>query len=214
MGFWRGPGKHMPGNERVPRFTGHPLVRAARGARPDRNPLRRGTDRLETCLVAGLILAGAAGMPFAAQAASHASFDNAMHVRQEQLATRHPVQAVLTEDASGAGGYSLTTAVPAEATWTAADGAHRSGEVAAQSGALQGSIVTIWTDASGDPVTPPLRISEIADQADAAMVGAITGVVAGCAVGALAIRQVLNRRRMAAWEADWLATAPTWNRQR
>ena len=31
---------------------------------------------------------------------------------------------------------------------------------------------------------------------------------------AIDIRQLLNRRRMAAWEADWIVTAPAWNRQR
>jgi hypothetical protein len=38
--------------------------------------------------------------------------------------------------------------------------------------------------------------------------------VAGCAAGVAAIRQLLNRRRMAAWEADWSVTEPAWNRQR
>src|ERR1700753_1798194 len=35
------------------------LGRQVRGLRPDRNPLRRGTDRLETCLLAGLLAAAA-----------------------------------------------------------------------------------------------------------------------------------------------------------
>ena len=66
-----------------------------RGAWPDRNPLRRRTDRLETCLLAGLFVAAAAGAPFAAQAAGHASYADAAHARQAQLAARHEVTAVL-----------------------------------------------------------------------------------------------------------------------
>ena len=50
-------------------------------------------------------------------------------------------------------------------------------------------------------------------QADAATVGVIVGAGVVYIVGAAAIRQLLNRRRMAAWDADWLATAPAWNRQ-
>ena len=48
--------------------------RVLRGLWPDRNPLRRTTDRVETCLLAGLFVAAAAGAPFAAQAASHAEY--------------------------------------------------------------------------------------------------------------------------------------------
>jgi hypothetical protein len=28
------------------------------------------------------------------------------------------------------------------------------------------------------------------------------------------VRRVFNRRRMAAWDADWVVTARVWNRQR
>ena len=31
---------------------------------------------------------------------------------------------------------------------------------------------------------------------------------------AAVIRQLANRRRMTAWDADWVTTAPMWNRQR
>ena len=44
------------------------------GVRPDRNPLRRTSDRVETYLLAGLFAALAAAAPFAAQSASHAEW--------------------------------------------------------------------------------------------------------------------------------------------
>ena len=80
--------------------------------------------------------------------------------------------------------------------------------------ARKGTPVAIWTDASGYLGSPPLAVSEVASQADAATTGVI--VVAGVAylASAAAVRQLLNRRRMAAWDADWAATAPAWNRQR
>ncbi len=49
---------------------GWPL-RTVRGVRIDRNPLRRGIDRLETCLLVGLFVALAAATPFAARLAGH-----------------------------------------------------------------------------------------------------------------------------------------------
>ncbi len=87
---------------RLEKISGRPgcwPLRAIRGARPDRNPLRRGIDRLETCLLVGLFVALAAVTPFAARLAGHASYLSALHARQEQLVARHQVRAVLTEDA-------------------------------------------------------------------------------------------------------------------
>jgi hypothetical protein len=45
------------------------LARLLRGRRLDRNPLRRGSDRAETVVLAALLAAFLAAAPFAAQAA-------------------------------------------------------------------------------------------------------------------------------------------------
>jgi hypothetical protein len=191
------------------------LSRVVRGARLDRNPLRRGTDRAQTCLLAGLFIATAAGAPFAAQAASRASYAAALQVRQEQMAGRHEVRARLTASAAPVNGYALSTYVLTPATWTSAAGVHRSGEVPADPGSPKGSAVTVWVDdASGYLDSPPLTIAEAAGQADAAMVGAIAGISLTYLAAVGVTMSVLHRRRMAAWEADWVVTAPAWNRQR
>jgi hypothetical protein len=75
-------------------------------------------------------------------------------------------------------------------------------------------VVPVWTDPNGYLASPPLLMSEVTGDADAARAGAVAGVVVVCVAGAAATRQLVNRRRMAAWEADWLVTARTWNRQR
>jgi hypothetical protein len=196
-----------------PSIQGCWLLRAIRGARPDRNALRRGTDLLETCLLVGLFVVLAAVTPFAARLAGHASYVSGLHARQEQLATRHQVQAMLTADAGPVSGYSLSAYVLAQATWTSVTGVRSSGEVPAESGSPKGTLVTVWTDANGYLDSPPLAVSEVASQADAATVGVIVGAGVVYIVVAAATRQLLNRRRMAAWDADWLATAPAWNRQ-
>jgi len=176
--------------------------------------LRRGIDRLETCLLVGLFVALAVLTPFAARLAGHASYLSALHARQEQLVTRHEVRAVLTDDAGQVSGYSLSAYVLTPATWTSVAGVRRSGEVPAEPGSRKGTVVTVWTDGSGYLDSPPLGVPEIASQADAAAAGVIVGAGVAYIAGAAAIRQLLNRRRMAAWDADWLATAQTWNRQR
>jgi hypothetical protein len=195
-------------------FQGSSLLRAIRGARPDRNPLRRGIDRLETGLLVGLLVALAVATPFAARLAGRSSYVSALQARQEQLASRHQVQAELTDDASPVSGYSLSAWVLIQATWTSVAGVRRSGEVPATPGSRKGTLVTVWTDGNGYLDSPPLAISEVASQADAATTGVIVGAGVVYIAGAAAIRQLINRRRMAAWDADWLATAPTWNRQR
>jgi hypothetical protein len=191
------------------------LSRAIRGARLDRNPLRRGIDRLETCLLVGLFMALTAGAPFAVRAATHAAYGQAVHARQEQLATSHEVRAVLTSKAPPVSGYSLDASALTEATWTSFAGVHRSGLVPAEPGSPKGTTVAVWTDdGTGSLVSPPLTTAEAAAQADAAMVGAIVGTGLLYLVGAGLIVHLANRRRIAAWEADWQATAPMWNRQR
>jgi hypothetical protein len=193
---------------------GHWLWRQVRGARPDRNPLRRSIDRLETGLIAGLVVAAAAVAPFAARAASQAADHSALQARQAQLSTRFQVRAVLVEQAATTSGYALSTEVPDLASWTSVTGVRRSGEIPVLPDSPAGTEVPVWTDASGYLDSPPLDLADAAADADAASACAIAGILIGCGAGVAITRQLLNRRRMAAWEADWLATAAAWNRQR
>src|ERR1700734_137400 len=111
-------GEHEEGRPgRVPGHQDLWLYRAVRGARPDRNPLRRRTDRLETCLLAGFFVGAAAAAPAAVQAAGHTWYADATHARQEQLAARHEVTAVLAQSAGLVSEYTLSSQVPALASW-------------------------------------------------------------------------------------------------
>jgi hypothetical protein len=188
--------------------------RHARGLLPDRNPLRRRTDRVEAYLLAGLFVAAAAGAPFAAQAAGRAAYSSALRIQQEQLATRQQVKAQLTVAAgSTMNGYTLSEYVPTTATWKSAAGVVRHGRVLARSGSAPGTPVTVWVAPNGDLASPPLTNAQVAGQGDAGALGSVAGVVVTFLIGVGVIRYVMYRRRMAAWEADWLITAPMWNRQ-
>jgi hypothetical protein len=189
--------------------------RVLRGSRLDRNPLRRTTDRVETCLLAGLFVAAAAAAPFAAAAASHAAYANGLRTEHAQVASRHQVPAVLTQPATGAiSGYTVTSLVPVQATWTSVTGVRRSGQVLAPADSPKGASVPVWTDAAGDLLSPPLQPSQVSEQSQLAAIGAVGAVAAGWLCATAAARYVLNRRRMAAWDADWIVTARAWNRQR
>lgn len=191
------------------------LARVLRGLRPDRNPLRRTHDRVEAYLLAGLFVASAAAVPFAAQAASDAAYAGALHAQRAQLATEHQVRAELTKlDTGPGGGYSLTGYVPVQATWTSVTGVRHTGQVMVPAGRRKDSTITIWANTAGNVVSPPLLTSQLAGQGQAAAAGAIAGVVALYLCEAAVVRHVMNRRRLAAWDADWLVTARAWNRQR
>jgi hypothetical protein len=192
------------------------LYRLMRGRRPDRNPLRRTSDRVETYLLGGLLAAGIAGAPFAAQAADHVTYAAMLRAEHAQQATRHQVKAELLQSAgdTSVSGYQFGITVPVRARWTTVAGTPRTGELMVPAGSPQGTTVTVWTDSSGALVNPPLQPGQVAAQADLAATGAVTGIGILYLCEAVTIRQVLNRRRMAAWDADWALTEPMWNRQR
>lgn len=191
------------------------FARFARGVRPDRNPLRRKWDRLETYLMGGAIITAIAAAPFAIPAAAGASHAAAVSTQAAQEATRHPVSArLLQRAADGGSGYSPSTQVLTQATWRAPDGTPRTGQVLAPAGDPKGSPVTVWIDSAGHLSAPPLTGSQIASQAD------LAGTAAGITLALLVLcecviaQRLMERRRMAEWDAEWSLTEPSWTHQR
>ena len=86
----------------------------------------------------------------------------------------------------------------------------RRGYVAAPSGTRAGRTVPIWVDQAGRLTGPPLQPRQVTGQAVLAMVVApfALGAFLLCA-GALGM-QAVDRRRLAAWDAEWRATGPRW----
>ncbi len=183
-----------------------------RGLWPDDNPLRRRADRVEAWIAGGLLAVFLTCGPLAALLAGYYASAFALRVARGQRAAWHQVHAVLLVNAAASddfsyGGVALSTV---RAQWTAPDGARRTGDVAALPGARAGSTVRIWVDASGQLTEPPLRPDQVTGQSVLASVCApiLVGLVL-LSVGGLAHR-VVDRRRIAAWDADWRATGPRW----
>jgi hypothetical protein len=86
--------------------------------------------------------------------------------------------------------------------------------ILALEGTPKGSPVSLWTDDQGNIVSPPLQPAQVAGQGDVAALGTGVGIAVLYLCEAGIVRYVVNRRRMAAWEADWAVTAQVWNRQR
>lgn len=187
------------------------IGRLLRGLRFDRNPLRRGSDRVETAILGLLLAAFLAGAPFAAHAAgswAHAASVHQVRVQQTQI---HQVTATLLQDAPA---WTVYTAPDTLARWRAPDGQVRTGELFAQGGAKAGNTMPVWVTRTGELTDPPLPPSEIAGRTDLAEEFAVAGLVGTLIVIWSLARRSLYRHRMAGWDADWLASGPRWSPRR
>jgi len=188
-----------------------PVARWLRGRQIDRNPLRRGSDRAQTAVLGLLLAAFLAGAPFAGHAAGSWVHATSAREAQAQQAQVHEVQATLLEAAPLAGPYAFPDV---DVRWLASDGRVHTGRIYVREGVAAGGTVTAWINQAGQPAGPPLQHGQVVRRVQLA---------AGCAVGGLAvtliavgwlIRCSLDRRRMAAWDAGWLAYGPRWTSRR
>jgi hypothetical protein len=167
-------------------------------------------------VLAGSLAAVIAAAPFAAQLAGEAGHAAAQRAANSERAATHEVKAVLLQSSNDtASGYSFDSTVPGEVRWTPPGGGPaRTGQVIVPSGTAKGTTIDVWVDHAGQLTGPPLNSGQVAGQADLASTGAIAGLALLYLCEAVIVRQVLTRRRLAAWDADWTVTEPAWNRQR
>ena len=189
-------------------------MRAARLARRlglDRNPLRRRTDKVAACLAAVLIAVFLAGAPVLA-AVAVVWAGRAAAAEQWAARSWRPVPAVL-EQAAVPPAMELSGRSWVRARWTAPDGRARAGEISVNGALPAGRTVLLWVDAAGFPTGPPPSRRVVLAREDTAAVVAIgaLGIVLLCL--ACAGRWVLDRRRLAEWEAGWAAVGPQWTRR-
>jgi hypothetical protein len=193
------------------------LARLARWLGFDRNPLRRGTDRVEGALRLVMIIVVVAVVPATAVAAGRWTYHYVVHQAQAQQAVEHQVTAVLLVDAPATGPPDPYTSVQTAwvpARWKPPGQPPRTGEVLAVAGARKGSTVRTWIDASGAVTDPPLDHRVI--RGDVWLAVTATLLVLGLLLlGAAGLaRRMLDRRRLRAWEAEWRTSGPLWSRHR
>ena len=202
---------------RANRRPAQSLARMARWLGFDRNPLRRGTDRVEAVLRLVLIILLVAVIPAAAVAAGRWADHQALHRAQLERATDRLVTAVLLETAPASGvpdPYTSVQTAWVRARWQPPGQPPRTGEVLAVAGARRGSTVRTWIDRSGAVTAPPADHRVI--------VGCVfLAVMASCELSwlvllaaAVLVRRALDRRRLNAWETEWRAGGPLWSGHR
>jgi hypothetical protein len=181
----------------------------------DHNPLRRRSDVIEGWLLPGVIAVFLILSPFVAGAAGllvHA--DNA--AAQRAVQSWRQVPAVLLHAAPGPmmpDNGSNTWLVWTPARWTAA-GRAQAGDVPAPAGDRAGTTVPVWIDRAGNVQVPPLTPAGARDRV---MIGmGLALIVFALLLAGLAVlaRRILDRRRLAGWEAAWLSVGPQWSRHR
>jgi len=183
------------------------LGRFVRGRRPDRNPLRRATDRAETIVLALLVIAFLAGAPFAALGSGSWAFARAHEAQLTEEASWHQVPArVLKLDSQG----DAYAGPQAQARWTAPDGKVITGEIPVPLDTVAGATIQQWVTSDGQLTNAPMQDSQVSGIAYfAGAFGVIALVILLVIIGMLA-RRALDKRRMAAWDAEWRVTGPRW----
>lgn len=177
------------------------------------NPLYRGTDRVEGLVALCAVLLVLLAAPAAAVWGGRAAHGTLSEIVREQHRQRHQVWATVIGTSPGASaGPEAGSGRRVAATWTAADGATRSGTVLTDRAIEPGDRLRVWIDARGETTTRPMDPGTAASHA--ALAGAGTGVVtAGLVEFArrLAVRRLMVRR-YARWEEEWARVGPDWGR--
>ena len=195
------------------RTPGGPLAQLARWLGFDRNPLRRGTDRIEAALRLIMMIMIVTAVPAAAVLAGQQADHAALNRARAQQATDHLVDAVLLEQAPATGIPDPYTSIQTAwvlARWQPPGRPPRTGEVLAQVGSRKGSTVRTWIGPSGAVASPPIDHRAIVGDVCIAVVATCLGSSLVLLVSSALARRVLDHRRLNAWDAEWRASGPLW----
>ncbi|SEG87567.1 hypothetical protein SAMN05216223_118118 [Actinacidiphila yanglinensis] len=178
-----------------------------------RNPLKRGSDRLEACtlLLSGLLLVGgtpAAGVETGLAVMAHADRPPADWKQVSAVVThKAPPPTPITGIDSGG------NQVRATVRWHVSGHEH-TGEALVAPNTPAGTHTTIWLDSSG--TVRPNPVDSLSGRSDAIAYGILVGcgtALFACG-GRAAALSALNRRRAADLTREWALVGPEWRRHR
>ncbi|WP_327312710.1 Rv1733c family protein [Streptomyces sp. NBC_01235] len=189
-----------------PHASGPPSRRgdhAPKGA----DSLRRTSDRCECWFRRVLVVVLLLGLPAAAGSAGLTAYEASMRTVRAQAAERHQVTARLTSTVKGDDWAKRA----AQVRWTDTNGVVRTGTALVKPGTSKGATVRVWVTRDGTVTGPPA--STLNATTSGWMVGGMAafGVAAGSCAAWAGVRRVLDRRRYARWDAEWLLVEPQWS---
>jgi hypothetical protein len=71
-------------------------------------------------------------------------------------------------------------------------------------------MVMVWTNQAGQLADSPLQHTQVMNRVLQAESAAVCGLAITLIVIGWLARRSLDHRRLAGWEADWMATGPRW----
>jgi hypothetical protein len=176
----------------------------------DGNPMSRRSDRLAAWLPLAAVVAFLALTPVVVVASgAWMRADNAA-ARHAQLQT---ATAVLLQSAPGPvfsdnGANTWLDWVPAR--WTV-DGQRHVGAIPVAAETSAGSKVTVYFTSTGQVRTPPMTTGHARVRVLTAQLIALAVLAMMLALLALVARRILDRRRLASWQIEWLTVGPRWS---
>ena len=72
----------------------------------------------------------------------------------------------------------------------------------------------IWTDQAGQLADSPLQHSQVTGRMHLSEALAVAALAAALITMGAVVRWALDRRRLAAWDAEWLSAGPRWSPRR
>ncbi|HEY7144113.1 MAG TPA: hypothetical protein VH637_07700 [Streptosporangiaceae bacterium] len=178
----------------------------------DCNPMRRRIDRIQAVIQTVLLLGFLAGAPAVAAYTGYRIYVSGMRTGRVQVAAWHRVPAVVLKVGPIAGWSRSASPVSMLVRWLGPDRAWRTGEIEEAKTAVTGGTVTVWVDAKGKLTHPPLTSTEVIAQTARTAAAVTVGLGLLLMAVGWAVSFLLDRQRLADWEADWSVTEPRWTR--
>jgi hypothetical protein len=182
------------------------------------NRLRRRVDRIEAWITGGLIAVFLVGAPLSWFGAGRWAQQAALREQRAQQQSWHRVPAVVLKGAPPQPqfefGLPWSTEILVLARWAGPGGKDRVGEVPVKAGTAAGRTVQVWVDSSGRPTGPPMLHSELVKRVIGTEMLAPPALAVLLLSVAWLVRWVMDRRRLAGWEAGWASIGPRWTQLR
>jgi hypothetical protein len=179
--------------------------------------MRRTTDRIQALLRAVLLAMLVIGGPIATAYAGHAAYASAARTAHAQAMAWHQVPALILRTRPVATLWQRPdTTGPATLSvrWTTPQGASHTGEITGRSDASPGSLTAVWIDKAGRLTVPPLSRTDVVDRVIEAVAVTAAALILLLSAISWPASAVLDRYRLARWEAEWLAVEPQWTGRR
>jgi hypothetical protein len=179
--------------------------------------MRRATDHIQALLRAVLLALLVIGGPIATAYAGHAAYVSAARAARAQAMAWHRVPALILRVGPVATLWQRPdTTGPATLSvrWTTPQGASRTGEIPGRADAAPGSRTAVWIDKAGQLTARPLSRTDVFERVIEAVAVTVAALILLLSAISWAASLVLDRHRLAHWEAEWLAVEPQWTGRR